>query len=193
MAYEQVEVRQESVASLRDYFMVPISFMVRSRFLVGRRDGTLGGYALSEEAVEPAYLKDYDEGERRERWLKFGSLDNWGFWGAFVDAERVGGAVVAHDTPNVHMLKGRRDLAVLWDLRVRPDRRGQGVGKLLLEAALAWSRSRGCTQLDVETQNNNVPACRFYESRGCELTEANPKAYPEHPDETQLIWSLAIA
>jgi len=40
----------------------------------------------------------------------------------------------------------------------------------------------------IETQNINVPACRFYSQMGCRLTAINPFAYPEFPEETQLIW-----
>ena len=39
----------------------------------------------------------------------------------------------------------------------------------------------------VETQDINVPACRFYEA-GYVLTEINPRASADLPDEVQLIW-----
>ncbi len=50
------------------------------------------------------------------------------------------------------------------------------------------SRSRGCHTLKVETQNINVPACRFYQRMGCTLGTVNRFAYPDLPDEIQLIW-----
>jgi GNAT superfamily N-acetyltransferase len=60
----------------------------------------------------------------------------------------------------------RSDLAVLWDIRVQPERRGRGVGKALFYASVDWACRRGCRQLKVETQNVNVAACRFYASQG---------------------------
>ena len=109
--------------------------------------------------------------------------------------EMVGGATVAYDTPQVNMLDNRRDMAVLWDLRVRPDRRGEGIGKLLFRHAAAWARSRPCDWLKIETQNINVPACRFYASQGCELGAIHRFGYAGEPDvahEVRLFWYLRL-
>jgi hypothetical protein len=43
-----------------------------------------------------------------------------------------------------------------------------------------------------ETQNNNVSACRFYAKQGCVLGGINRYAYPDHPDEAQLLWYKEI-
>ena len=93
-----------------------------------------------------------------------------------------------HDSPAIDMLEGRDDLAVLWDLRVHPDVRGGGVGRALIQRVEDWAGAKGCRQLKVETQNVNVPACRFYESCGFELRHAEAGAYPELPDEVMLLW-----
>lgn len=45
-------------------------------------------------------------------------------------------------------------------------RPGLGLGKALLDAALAAARSRGCARLWLITTNDNQPAARFYERRG---------------------------
>lgn len=96
--------------------------------------------------------------------------------------------MLAFDTPGVHLLEGRRDLAVLWDLRICPRCRGRGIGRALFAGAERWAAARGCVQLKIETQNINVPACRFYEGRGCELKGIQRGAYPAQPDEVQLLW-----
>ena len=83
----------------------------------------------------------------------------------------VGAVAVAFDTPGVHMLEERSDLAVLWDIRVAPEAQGRGVGRRLFEYAVEWARAHGGTQMKIETQNVNVSACRFYEHMGCELGE----------------------
>jgi hypothetical protein len=44
----------------------------------------------------------------------------------------------------------------------------------------------------VETQNINVPACRFYAAQGCELRGIHPNTYPELPHEVQLLWYLDL-
>jgi GNAT superfamily N-acetyltransferase len=76
----------------------------------------------------------------------------------------------------------------LWDIRVAPDIRRNGVGSALLRAAESWAAAKGATSMKVETQNINVPACRFYSRNGYVLRAANPCAYPEFPDEVQLLW-----
>jgi hypothetical protein len=47
---------------------------------------------------------------------------------------------------------------------------------------------RGARVLKVESQNTNVPACRFYAGRGFLLRAVRRGAYPELPHEIQLLW-----
>lgn len=47
---------------------------------------------------------------------------------------------------------------------------------------------RGCFELKIETQNTNVAACKFYERQGCELRNINRAAYPDLPNEVQMLW-----
>ena len=86
------------------------------------------------------------------------------------------------------MLENRTDLTVLWDIRIHPDYRRQGIGQALFRAAETWARSRGCRQLKVESQNVNLPACRFYAKQGCVLGAIDRFAYADLPDEVQLLW-----
>jgi len=95
---------------------------------------------------------------------------------------------VAHNTDGVDFLEGRREIAALWDIRVEPAHRRSGVGHALFEGVVAWARDRNCRILKVETQNINVPACRFYARQGCELGVIHRHAYREYPDEVMLIW-----
>jgi ribosomal protein S18 acetylase RimI-like enzyme len=75
------------------------------------------------------------------------------------------------------MLAGRQDLAVLWDIRVHPDYQGNGVGKQLFDYGVQWARARNCSQLKIETQQDNVKACKFYAGQGCPLGEINRYGY----------------
>ncbi len=142
-----------------------------------------------EEPVTP-YIKDYDATANKGPtvWAKRWDITNWGIMCAFDGGQCVGGAATAWRTDDLHMLDGREDLAVLWDLRVHPELRGKGVGTLLFAHALAWARERQCRELVVETQNINVPACRFYARQGCRLGAINRHAYGDALDETQLLW-----
>ena len=95
---------------------------------------------------------------------------------------------MAWDTPGLHMLGGREDLAALWDIRVHPELRRMGIGSDLFARACAWAREKRCKWLKVETQNINVPACKFYARQGCQLRSIHPDAYAEYPEEVQLLW-----
>lgn len=186
----KVEIREETVDALVAYSQIPIAFQVITRFRVEILENGLGGFGLTEEPVDVPYIKDYDEEheEKPTRWAKRWDISNWGILSAFEGAIRIGGAVVAFDTPGVHFLEGRKDIAALWDIRLRPESRGCGVGAMLFKRAVGWSQRKGCHLFKVETQNINVPACRFYAKQGCELGAINRYAYPDLPDEVQLIW-----
>ncbi|MGZ8493067.1 MAG: GNAT family N-acetyltransferase [Gemmatirosa sp.] len=174
---------------------MPIAFEVRERLAVVAPDAGLGGLHLVREAVPAPYVKDYDAGpgDHPTAWPTRFDVARWGILSAWVDDARAGGAVVAWDTPGVAMLEGRADLAVLWDLRVAPARRGRGIGAALFQAAEAWARERGARWLKVETQNVNVAACRFYAHQGCILGAVHRFAYPTLPDEAQLLWYRRLA
>lgn len=192
-----VTIAEEPLSGLIEYGRVPIAFEVSTRLRSVPAENGLGGIRLVEEPVDSPYVKDYDttseEGPARwlRRWDKW-DTSSWGLFAAYEDSRRVGGAVLARRTPNVHMLEGRDDLAVLWDLRVHPDHRGAGVGYSIFEAAVDWARRHGCVELKIETQNINVPACRFYARQGCRLSAIVSHAYAECPDESQLIWRLSL-
>jgi GNAT superfamily N-acetyltransferase len=186
-------VRAESIAQLDRHGQIPIEFEVRTILDVELVDGGLGGVRLEEVTVEDPWVKDHDTADGGPgHWPARFDVSSWGLLGAYEDDRRVGGAVIAFDSPEVHMLRGRRDLAVLWDLRVAPDRRRSGAGEALFQAAKTWARERGCRALEVETQQINVPACRFYRRMGCSLAAVDRFAYADLPDEAQLIWHLDL-
>jgi len=191
-----IEVVERGAEVLEGYAEIPIRFRVESVLRVAPIDDGLGGLQMTEARVDKPYVKDYDamKGEGPTRWPKRFDVSNWGFFLA-VDADRlVGGATVAFRSSDVNMLEGRDDLAVLWDIRVHPDRRGEGIGTCLFHEAAEWARARGCRQLKIETQNNNVPACRFYARQGCRLGSIVRRAYDE-PDlahEVMLLWYLDL-
>jgi GNAT superfamily N-acetyltransferase len=190
-----MEIKEEPIAAAAELARVPIAFEVESVFDVLPRGGGLGGLILSERRVDVPYVKDYDaaEGEHPAQWAGRFDVSNWGLIGAWSGGARVGGAVIAFNTEGVNMLEGRTDLAVLWDIRVSPEARGRGVGFGLFRAVEAWAAARGCKLLKVETQNINVPACRFYARQGCVLGAINRFAYRELPEEVQLLWYRTLS
>ena len=191
-----LEIRQEALTpgALTELGRISIAFAVEQIFDLALADGGLGGMVLTEIPVAQPYVKDYDaiEGDGPARWAERFDVSNWGMIGAFEAGARIGGAVIAFRTAGLHLLGGRDDVAVLWDIRVAPEQRGSGVGSALFQAAERWAGDRGCDWLKIETQNVNTAACRFYQKMGCTLGGIERFAYPELPDEVQLLWWKAV-
>jgi GNAT superfamily N-acetyltransferase len=186
-----VDVVQESQPDLEGYAAVPIAFDVREVMRVIAQPA--GRFRLDPAPVVNPWTKDYDALDDGPRaWPDRFDVSRWAFFAARIGDERVGAAAVIYRAPDVDMLRGRDDVAVLWDIRVVPAARGRGVGGALLNAVEAWARTRGARTLEVETQNINAPACRFYARHGFELFAVDPDAYPDLPDETQLVWQKTL-
>ncbi|MEX2177738.1 MAG: GNAT family N-acetyltransferase [Gemmatimonadaceae bacterium] len=181
----KVEIAEAPAAALGAYAAIPSVFEVREVLDVG------SAFELSDTSLTrvrtlalPA-VKNYDASQDNGPlyWPKRFDLTNWGLLLARSDSEPIGGAAVVFPADAFQVAQ---DQAVLWDLRVSPAARGQGVGTRLLQHAEDWARRRGARSLGVETQNINVPACRFYLHSGFVLVAAVHGAYPEYPDEVKL-------
>jgi ribosomal protein S18 acetylase RimI-like enzyme len=62
----------------------------------------------------------------------------------------------------------------LAELYVVPDRRGQGLGRALMEAAIEFARSRGADYMDLGTSEDDTAAIALYESLGFDNREGKP-------------------
>ena len=186
----RIRIAVEPVSALAEYASVASKFLVTSVLDAQPIPNGLGGWRLMERLVPVPYEKDYDRLEPPIRWAKQWDLGNWTILAAYpVDGgNRLGGAVVAHRTPGVHMLEGRDDLAALSDIRVHPDARRRGIGHLLFQAATHEARQRRCRWLKIETQNTNAGGCRFYANEGCQLRDVHRGVYLDFPEEVQFIW-----
>lgn len=64
--------------------------------------------------------------------------------------------------------------AYLAELYVVPDRRGQGIGRALMEETMAVARAEGADTMDLGTGEADVSARGLYESLGFTSTEHGP-------------------
>jgi GNAT superfamily N-acetyltransferase len=64
--------------------------------------------------------------------------------------------------------------AYLEELYVVPHRRGNGLGRALLEAAMEHARERGAAHIDLGTSEDDVAARSRYESAGFTNREGRP-------------------
>jgi GNAT superfamily N-acetyltransferase len=192
MGREPVRIVEERIqTAFAEYARIPVAFMVEKVLDISETAGRAP--VLSERRIAVPYVKDYDRVEHPATWPARFDVSRWGFLAAVSGKQRVGGAIIAVDTPGLAMLEGRTDVALLWDIRVSPGARRKGVGSALFQAVEQWARSRTCRDVRVETQNTNVTACRFYERQGCVLESVNRHAYLEMPEEIQLVWHKRLA
>ena len=64
-----------------------------------------------------------------------------------------------------------RPTLYLEDIFVRPERRGQGVGRALFRACAAEAVRRGCGRMEWQVLDWNAPAIDFYRRSGARLLE----------------------
>jgi GNAT superfamily N-acetyltransferase len=191
---ENINIIEESASELLKYGEVSIALQVKTEFKIELLLNGLGGMIFKEVAVEKPYCLDYDadKGEGPDRWLKMWNLENWRIISAYEGNKRIGGAVLAFNTPGVNMLEGRDDIAVVWDIRIDAAHRDKGVGTAIFKKCIEWSKQRGCKRIKVETQNINVNACKFYMKQGASIGSVDRYAYKDKPGVTQLIWNIEI-
>lgn len=65
-------------------------------------------------------------------------------------------------------------VAILEDMVIDKDFRRKGLGKELLQEAIAFAQKRGCLRLTLLTDYDNEAAIRFYQSAGFSLSKMIP-------------------
>lgn len=89
-------------------------------------------------------------------------------------------ALLADEDAGLAVLRFRPSLwspaleCYLAELYVIPERRSEGVGRALMEAAIALARARGADHMDLGTSEDDVAARRLYESMGFTNREGRP-------------------
>lgn len=186
-----ITYKQADFDCLDIYDRIPMRLTVTRVLRVSKFGRGLEGirYEFDEIDVEP-YVIDFDEGESTTRWAKDFNTTNWAIFMAYDGEIPVGGTVVAAKTPEIRMLDGRDDITVLWDIRVHESYKHQGIGQQLFKLACDWSKKNDYRKMKIECQNTNLPACKFYEKQGAELSVINENAYGT--DEVMFLWYIAL-
>ncbi len=84
------------------------------------------------------------------------------------DGEGAGGTVVGclQATYIPGLGKGGAERALIEAVRIRADRRGGGLGRTLMERAIARARARGCALVQLTSNKQREDAHRFYAGLG---------------------------
>jgi GNAT superfamily N-acetyltransferase len=87
---------------------------------------------------------------------------------------RIGGDVVGH----LQLVEAPGEGEIeLKSMAVRPGLRGGGIGKRLVEHALAWARSNGYHRMAVATAAADIENLRFYQRRGFRFSGVEQDAF----------------
>jgi ribosomal protein S18 acetylase RimI-like enzyme len=187
-----IEIRRDDHLSLSEYALIAAAFDVREA--VDRVPTGRAAMPLPRRVVHRAFRKDYDAipGNGPAGWRRRFAVDRAYFMGAYDHGRRVGGAVAIVEPSDVMRLGGEPRSALLWDIRVAPSARRNGIGRMLLAAAEAAAQAAGCNGIVAETQDINVAACQLYAHAGYIIARVDPNAYPELPMETRIVWAKAF-
>jgi ribosomal-protein-alanine N-acetyltransferase len=82
--------------------------------------------------------------------------------------------------------------AELANLAVRPERRGGGLGRGILDGVMAAMEEQGARLVFLEVRRSNRAARALYESRGFEVIATRP-GYYTRPVEDALVMSRSLA
>ncbi|MGG4217904.1 GNAT family N-acetyltransferase [Paenibacillus jamilae] len=162
------------------------SFIVDST-LVLQLTGQQIGYTVEER---PFSKKSYDDEQFEEDTVEdysnyIGNPDQV-IYLALVNNQIVGQIVLK---------KNWNKYAYVEDIKVDKLYRGHGIGKKLIEQAKRWAKDGGMPGIMLETQNNNVRACQFYENCGFVIGGFDSYVYrglDKESDEVAIYWYLML-
>ena len=83
------------------------------------------------------------------------------------------------------------DEGELGDIAVVPERRGEGIGRMLLRESIAVAASRGTRSLYLEVRESNEVARRLYEKVGFSVVGVRKQYYTE-PVEDAIVMKLDV-
>lgn len=72
--------------------------------------------------------------------------------------------------------------AFIDDIAVSRNARGKGVGRALINQAIEWAKQNQLMGLMLETQDNNLWACRFYSKCGFRIGGIDDMVYANFPN-----------
>ncbi|ALN90390.1 MULTISPECIES: GNAT family N-acetyltransferase [Lysobacter] len=154
------------------------SFLVDSRLSLHADDGAIGFDIVP---VSP-YRKRYGDAIGVEELREYLDGEDCAAFVA-LDADAVIGRLLLSRSWNGY--------ALIDDIAVDAGARRGGAGSALIDRALAWAREQALPGVMLETQDNNVAACRFYQRKGFVLGGFDRFHYAHDPalaHETALFW-----
>jgi len=105
-------------------------------------------------------------------------------FGAYYDNELVGFAICEEHKWNNSLY--------LSSLLVSQKERQKGIGKLLIEKIIEHAKTKKFRLIELETQNTNVPAIKFYQKQGFKITGLKSNLYNDEVMEKAIYMTFEI-
>lgn len=104
-------------------------------------------------------------------------------FGAFENGKLIGWAICSFREWNNSLF--------IENILISEEFRGQNIGRLFIKNISRKARELQCRMVELETQNTNYPAIKFYKSAGFTITGINTKLYNDYT-ETALFMSFEV-
>ena len=141
---------------------------------------TGGIWTYTEEIYEDPYIKEYPNASC-DYADYIDNPDKTVFF-AYSDSECVG---------QIILRKNWNRYAFIEDICVVKSARRQGIGTALIKKAVEWAKNSGLKGLALETQDNNLLACRFYAKCGFVIGGVDTMFYRNFDnEELAVFWYL---
>ncbi len=141
-----------------------------------------GIWTYTEELYEQTTMKTYPD----DTWDSIDYINNPDktIFLAYSDTECVGQIVLKRDWNRY---------AFIEDICIAKSFRGQGIGTAFIQKAIEWAKNSDLKGLALETQDNNLLACRFYAKCGFVIGAVNTMLYRNFDnDEFAVFWYLTF-
>ena len=161
-----------------------------------RVEETGSGYALGWQLVEVELDEPYDKGHGYD----FDATERKNIQERLAQDDTLIEVVLEPDTERIVGILDIEERAWnqtvwIWNIMLDEAVRGQGLGTRLMERTIAWAKHRQARAIILETQTNNVPACRFYAKMGFKLVGLNTMFYSNRDnerDEIAIFWGYPL-
>ncbi len=173
-----VQIREIDKDTLQDARKCDATIPVDSKLVLHAKDGIITYSVVSVEPYQKQYIfeeKDYPG---------YISNPDKTVYFAYVDGRLAG---------EIDVSKHWNAYAWIDDIAVDIHFRRHGVGRAMMQKAVEWAKVKRLPGIMLETQNNNVTACRFYENFGFKLRGFDTYLYKgltPATDEIALYWYL---
>jgi len=163
------------------------TFIVESILVLSLIDGQIG-YTVKEIS---SYKKSYKEEQ------PMGDSDGASLLTYIDNPDRIMYLATVENQAigRISLKRNWNNYAYIEDIAVDKHNRRYGVGRQLIREAKRWAEAGGMAGIMLETQNNNVQACKFYERCGFMIGGFDAQLYKgidAGSDEIAIFWYLML-